>query len=207
MENFDIVRILGIGLSGFGFLLMYLAYRLINRLVGIDSPNTLIVSTINRYMMICFIMTVTVGLFTFLTNTYKKEILLSNKMAVEENSNTVKILLASQNNNQIANRITTIASNEKESSLKREKILEEQEKQQKELEAISAYVAKGDKHDYARKINSLTRSIKSISDSLAMSLDSRQINVLKSNYAKLNDSISALVVKIANEPVGVKKSN
>ncbi len=71
MDGLDIVKILGVGLSGFGFLLMFLAYKLIQNLLPLPNANPLIIKTINRYMLVCFVMTVTVGAFTFITTSYK----------------------------------------------------------------------------------------------------------------------------------------
>ncbi len=76
MEGLDIVvKILGVGLSGFGFLLMYLAYKLIDRLIDKESVSSAITKMINRYIIIGCIMTVIVGGFTFVTAFYKNDLI------------------------------------------------------------------------------------------------------------------------------------
>ncbi|WP_300662737.1 hypothetical protein, partial [Fluviicola sp.] len=99
----------------------------------------------------------------------------------------------------------TIAASKKESSIKKEEISDAKKDQQKALEDISTYIAKQNNHDLLKEFNSLTSSIKSISDSLSLPLNPSQINILNSNYAKLNNSVSELVIKIADQPVNTKK--
>lgn len=74
----DVVKILGTGLSGLGFLLMYLAYGLLRTIINkptqaSDSTLSIELKSVNRYMALCLIMTITVGVFTVVNTFYKNE--------------------------------------------------------------------------------------------------------------------------------------
>ena len=108
-KNLDIVKILGIGLSGFGFLLRFLAYRLINRIVG-TKPDKKVFIIISLYMFVCFIMTVTVGIFTYFTTTYKNTQLTEQSKKLKDNSVALNVLAASHKYDIIGDSIEKIAS-------------------------------------------------------------------------------------------------
>ena len=54
IENFDIVRILGIGTIGLGFLLAFFAFRLLNKEQNETQPRDGILRAINRFMLFSF---------------------------------------------------------------------------------------------------------------------------------------------------------
>lgn len=51
LEHIDITRILGIGIIGLGFLLAFLAFRLLNREQAVAKPRETILKAINRFMI------------------------------------------------------------------------------------------------------------------------------------------------------------
>lgn len=45
-----------------------LAYKIINRvIISLTTPQQMVITTINQHMLVCFIMTVTVSIFTYIT--------------------------------------------------------------------------------------------------------------------------------------------
>ncbi|MGM8227791.1 DUF4019 domain-containing protein [Cellvibrio sp. ARAG 10.3] len=53
-ESFEIVRILGLGTIGLGFLLAVMAFRLLNAEQNLDNPRENILSATNRFMIFSF---------------------------------------------------------------------------------------------------------------------------------------------------------
>lgn len=109
MGNIDIIKILGVGLSGFGFLLMFLAYKLLNKIITARSTNPLIHKSINRYMLVCFVMTVTIGVFTFISTEYKKETIASQNEQIKTDETTIDLLVTANKNNSIADSVIAAA--------------------------------------------------------------------------------------------------
>jgi hypothetical protein len=114
MGNLDVVKILGVGLSGFGFLLMYLAYRLIGRMISQQNPNSSVLAVVNRYMLVSFVMTVTVGVFTYITTAYKNNQLVTQSKQLDDqakvitaNKAAVELLASSQKSNELTKEVVT----------------------------------------------------------------------------------------------------
>ena len=194
MDGLDIVKILGVGLSGFGFLLMYLAYKLIQSLVPLPNANPMVISTINRYMFVCFIMTLTVGVFTFITTSYKNDVIEKQSAKIENSAVALNLLAASQKNNLLSDSIVQLSQNKARTPVKNE--------QEKILDTLSKYVAKQNNPHLIKTFKNYKSSVLSISDSLFMTnLDKSKIDSLKKNYILLNDSISDFSLKVANNKI------
>ncbi|MCL9804552.1 hypothetical protein NAT51_03405 [Flavobacterium amniphilum] len=63
-ENFDLLKILGYGLSGLSLLLMTLSYRLLHTLISLPNPNKNVLSLVRVYLFINLIVVVIVGVFS-----------------------------------------------------------------------------------------------------------------------------------------------
>jgi hypothetical protein len=188
---------------------MYLAYRLIHNISLVRNPNRLIVLTINRYMIICFIMTITVGIFTFITTNYKNTLIQNQSIAIQKQKtdiNKIKLIASAQESKLLSNQITNIDLNGLEKNKKREIEIVKQ-KQNKLLEKI--YFNEEIQKDPLAKQNyqTLKTSIIALSDSLTMPLKIKNFNLLRYNYTKLNDSLTNFSIKLANKKNDITVSN
>jgi len=75
----DFVKILGYGLSGFAFLLMFFAYMLLRQVISKGSQNKMIYKSIWAFMGLSFLLTICIGVFSFVTGDYKKKELEENE--------------------------------------------------------------------------------------------------------------------------------
>ena len=186
-----VVQILGVGISGFGFLLMYLAYKLIRSIIAIPNPPKTTISTINRYMLTCFVMTIAVGVFTFLSTEFKKTQLASLSNEVKNKDTALNILATAQRNDQLSDRIKA-TTNENT-------IVAETEKQKKVLDTLSSYFTKEKDSSAVKSFNNYRQLILEISDSLQMTnLEKPKMDSLKKRYARYNNSVNELSLKVAN---------
>ncbi len=64
LESFDVVKILGYGLSGFAFLLVFLAFMLLRKEQDKPEPRKLIIQTIQMFMGLCLILSLAVGIIS-----------------------------------------------------------------------------------------------------------------------------------------------
>jgi hypothetical protein len=110
LANLDVVKILGYGLSGLGFLLMYLAYRLLDKLSNQANPSQLIISAINRYVVICLTMTIVVGVFTYITKDYKSDELAAQDTSIQNKTAAIQVLSTAKKNSELADSIKTYAN-------------------------------------------------------------------------------------------------
>jgi len=191
MENLDIVKILGVGISGFGFLLMFLAYRLINDWAKNPNPNPMVLKAIKWYMSICFVMTITVGVFTFISSSYKTKIIEDQVSEIETKSDALNILTASQINDQLVDSMIRNSSNEDVALVINE--------QKPVLDSLSKYISKRNDPKLDSEFTKYRESVVLLSDSLTMkNLDKVQFKNLKEHYIILNDSISKFSLRLAN---------
>lgn len=192
MENLDIVKILGVGISGFGFLLMFLAYRLINDWAKNPNPNPMVLKAIKWYMSICFIMTVTVGIFTFISSSYKNNIIENQAIAIETKSDALNILTASQINDQLVDSLIRNSSTADVAAVINE--------QKPVLDTLSKYISKRNDPKIESEFNKYRESVVILSDSLTMqNLENEKFKSLKAHYISLNDSISKFSLRLANK--------
>lgn len=194
MENWNIVGILGTGLSGLGFLLMFLAYKLIQGLVPLPNVNPLIIKTINRYMLVCFLMTIAVGAFTFITGFYKKEVISQQSEKIAADTQTIGLLAASNKNNQITDSILISIQKPGEKTLDRAV-----SDQNTFLDSLSQVVNQQTGNPkITDDFNRYKKLLVSTSDSLTReTLTKEQSDSLKINFIKYRRSISDLLVKSA----------
>lgn len=192
MGNIDIIKILGVGLSGFGFLLMFLAYKLLNRIITERSTNALIHKSINRYMLVCFVMTVTVGIFTFISTEYKKETIASQEEQIKKDETAIDLLVTTNKNNSITESV--IAATEKDNVVPGAK-----KDQKKILEDLSAIIKTENDPKANAQFSNYKDNILKIHDSLNMpNLSKPEIESLKRSYSKYNDSVTKLTLDITN---------
>lgn len=194
MENWNIVGILGTGLSGLGFLLMFLAYKLIQGLVPLPNVNPLIIKTINRYMLVCFLMTIAVGAFTFITGFYKKDVISQQSEKIAADTQTIGLLAASNKNNQITDSILISIQKPGEKTLDRAV-----SDQNTFLDSLSQVVNQQTGNPkITDDFNRYKKLLVSTSDSLTReTLTKEQSDSLKINFIKYRRSISDLLVKSA----------
>ncbi|SFN43114.1 hypothetical protein SAMN05428949_2805 [Chitinophaga sp. YR627] len=191
MDNLDIVQILGTGLSGFGFLLMYLAYKLISSLVPLPNVNPNIIKMINRYMLVCFIMTVTVGVFTFMTTSYKNNVISDQAALIKSKDTVVNILTAAQNAKLLSDSLSRNMDGPLAGEVKT--------RQNSYLDTLQKYIDGEHNPAQHERFNRYKESLTTITDSLTMdNLDRRRKEFLKEKYVGINDSITRFSLKLAD---------
>jgi hypothetical protein len=191
MDTLDIVKILGTGIAGFGFLLMYLAYKLIASLVTLPKVNPAILKMINRYMVVCFIMTVTVGVFTFMSTSYKNDVISNQEAVIKSKDTVLNILATSQKNKLLADSVSKAVDGQT--------IADVQSRQNSYLDTLQKYI--GDQHNPVQRerFNRYKNSLSNIADSLTMTnVDHRRREFLREKYLTLNDSITRLSLKVVD---------
>lgn len=92
----DFVKILGYGLSGFAFLLMFFAYMLLRQVINKSTQNKMIIRSIWAFMGLSFLLTITIGVFSFITGDYKQTKLADNEATIKTQQNGLEILNADQ---------------------------------------------------------------------------------------------------------------
>ena len=92
----DFVKILGYGLSGFAFLLMFFAYMLLRQVISKGSQNKMIYKSIWAFMGLSFLLTICIGVFSFVTGDYKKKELQENETTIQNQQNGLEVLKIDQ---------------------------------------------------------------------------------------------------------------
>ena len=92
----DFVKILGYGLSGFAFLLMFFAYMLLRQVISKGSQNKMIYKSIWAFMGLSFLLTICIGVFSFVTGDYKKKELEKNETTIQNQQNGLEVLKIDQ---------------------------------------------------------------------------------------------------------------
>ncbi len=199
MDTLDIVKILGTGIAGFGFLLMYLAYKLIASLVILPKVNAAILKMINRYMVVCFIMTVTVGVFTFMSTSYKNDVISNQEAVIKSKDTVLNILTTSQKNKLAADSVSKAVDNQT--------IAEVQSRQNGYLDTLQMFIENQHNPTQRERFNRYKNSLSTIADSLTMTnVDHKRRQFLKERYVTVNDSITTLSLKVVdNQLSAIKK--
>lgn len=188
MDTLDIVKILGTGIAGFGFLLMYLAYKLIASLVTLPKVNPAILKMINRYMAVCFVMTVTVGVFTFMSTSYKNDVISNQEAVIKSKDTVLNILATSQKNKQLADSISKAEDSQT--------IVDVQARQNSYLDTLQKYIENQQNPTQRDRFARYKHSLSTIADSLTMeNVDHKRRQLLREKYATVNDSITTLSLK------------
>lgn len=109
----DFVKILGYGLSGFAFLLMFFAYMLLRQVISKQTQNTMIIKSIWGFMGLSFILTIVIGIFSYMTGDYKKKELVENEVTITKQQTGIEILTQSQTLDSLAKNVTVGADTAK----------------------------------------------------------------------------------------------
>lgn len=67
MENFDVIKVLGYGLSGLSFLLIFMTFSLIRSEQNRPKPRREILGTIRMFMLLVLLCVIVVGIFSIPT--------------------------------------------------------------------------------------------------------------------------------------------
>lgn len=186
-----IVKVLGLGMSGLGFLLMYLAYRLINSIVNKKNVNSQVIKAINRYMLICFVLTIAVGFFTFITSFYKNKEIAQQSQKIEESKTAINLLTASQQNNVITENILNAKLPET--------VAQAKQAQKEVLDSLTVYINKTNNSALTKEFSSIKRDLLITADSLSMeSLSKSRRDSLKKDFLVLKTSINQLSLRATN---------
>jgi len=92
----DFVKILGYGLSGFAFLLMFFAYMLLRQVISKSTQNQMIFKSIWAFMGLSFLLTICIGVFSYVTGDYKKKELAENVETIKTQQGGLEVLKADQ---------------------------------------------------------------------------------------------------------------
>lgn len=187
MESFNIVGILGVGLSGFGFLLMYLAYRLIDRLIGEPSPQDAILRLIRLYIVVCFVMTITVGVFTYINAVFKNKELVAQAKVIDKQQNDVDALHTIYTKDNIVDSV--IKSPQTPQSIAA------LQKQEEVLDTLGAVIKKYDDPVAIQRFDEYRVAMQQASESLKTTKDKQKLDSFKAIYIKYNKSINDLSLK------------
>ena len=88
----DFVKILGYGLSGFAFLLMFFAYMLLRQVISKSTQNQMIFKSIWAFMGLSFLLTICIGVFSYVTGDYKKRELAENVETIKTQQGGLEVL-------------------------------------------------------------------------------------------------------------------
>ena len=88
----DFVKILGYGLSGFAFLLMFFAYMLLRQVISKSTQNQMIFKSIWAFMGLSFLLTICIGVFSYVTGDYKKKELAENVETIKTQQGGLEVL-------------------------------------------------------------------------------------------------------------------
>lgn len=102
----DFVKILGYGLSGFAFLLMFFAYMLLRQVISKQTQNTMIIKSIWGFMGLSFILTIVIGIFSYMTGDYKKKELVENEEKITQQQTGIDILTQTQTLDSLVKNVT-----------------------------------------------------------------------------------------------------
>lgn len=106
--DFDVIKVLGYGLAGFSFLLMFFAFLLLRQVISTNNNNPRVFKSIYLYMGLSFAMSILIGVFTFFTQDYKKTELQTSQNAVQQQAQNVQLLIDSKKSDSI---VRTIVEN------------------------------------------------------------------------------------------------
>jgi len=187
-----IVKILGVGLSGFGFLLMYMAYRLIGKALGMPDVKAPVLSIIKMYILVSFVMTVIVGVFTYINAGYKQQALASQSAAIQKQTFAISMLSAVQKNSNAADTVIS-------KSLKGQSTLQAKTEQKSALDTISKYLGKTSKPAEIKTFNTAKAVVLSYHDSVKKidPSDTKKLLTLKRSYQKANYVIDSVTTNVA----------
>ena len=106
----DFVKILGYGLSGFAFLLMFFTYMLLRQVITKPTQNKMIFKLIWGFMGLSLLFTIVVAVFSFMTGDYKKTELAKNEETITKQQNGLEVLAGNQTLDSLAQKASEIVS-------------------------------------------------------------------------------------------------
>ena len=131
--DFDILKVLGYGLSGFAFLLMFFAFLLLRQIINKEKNTpTMVIKSIWGFMGLSFVMTLLIGLFSFLVGDYKKEQLVTSKEIIDDQQNSIELVNENQRRDSLVH-----ATLNPDGTVDQEKFKEVKEKQEAALDSMS----------------------------------------------------------------------
>ena len=110
------------------------------------KPNA--TKVINRYMLICFVMTLAVGTFTYFSTVYKKDIISAQTEQIAKQDTAINLITTSQKNNLISDTLLYYANTG--DAVKASKAKEDQKKA---LDSLGVYFNSKDNGRDAVKFN------------------------------------------------------
>jgi predicted PurR-regulated permease PerM len=196
----DIVKILGVGLSGFGFLLMYLAYRLILKMM--PDPKANMIKMINRYMLICLAMTLSVGIFTYIDAIHKSDLIQQQTQQIAERDTALNIIATSQKNHLLSDTLLYYTNTGTPNNT--EKVSKVTDDQKKTLDSLGTYIGNHSKGDIG-KFNGYKDSVLKFTGLLQnKNLKQETKEAYRMKYLYYNNAISSMTVDKINFKQAVK---
>ena len=122
----DFVKILGYGLSGFAFLLMFFAYMLLRQVISKSTQSQMIFKSIWGFMGLSFILTIVIGIFSYMTGDYKTSELANNEVTIKKQETNIGALTDAGSLKDIVSE--TVSSNKTVDTAKVEEAKKESEK-------------------------------------------------------------------------------
>lgn len=192
-EGLDVLKILGYGLSGFAFLLMFFTFLLLRQIIN-KQGNTpkMIFKLIWAFMAMSFVMTIVIGVFTFLVTDYKQNVLAQNEKTIHDQESNIEVFKTDQKRDSLLS--SAIANNAFNDAEKFKKV---DEQQQKILDSLSTKVNNSDASPEAKQqFNDLSDSLRVVSSGLTNpDLTTRQKDSLKVKYFEINKRIPNVLMK------------
>jgi predicted PurR-regulated permease PerM len=190
----DIVKILGVGLSGFGFLLMYLAYRLILKMM--PDPKANMIKMINRYMLICLAMTLSVGIFTYIDAIHKSDLIQQQTQQIAQKDTALNLITTSQKNHQLSDTVLYYTGTDNTSDTN--KANKAKDDQKKALDSLSTYFGGNDNSNEAVKFNIYKDSVLKFTELLQNKRLPKDVKeAYRVKYVDYNNAISRLTMEKA----------
>jgi hypothetical protein len=186
LANLDVLKILGYGLSGLGFLLMYLAYRLLDKLSDKEKPSQSIISSINRFIVICLLMTIVVGSFTYMTRDFKNTELAAKDTTIQNKTAALKVLSTAKKISDLTDSIKNYANGADD-----HKKIQFAKEQKSTLDTLSKYIAKDHNPVALAKFNRYKAYITTFPVKTANNVNKPSETDLVT-YRKFTDSISKI---------------
>jgi hypothetical protein len=192
-ENFDLLKILGYGLSGLSLLLMTLSYRLLHTLISLPNPNKNVLGLVKVYLFINLVVVIIVGVFSIPLAAKNTDL---NKQVTQLDEENKEIKTTSNQIikiNEIQSNLT--AADSSKNNLEKTKSLEAAKKAAKEYKELIDKT--GSEEDIKRADNIYTKLV-SINPKLFTRRDTsgNQSKLYNTTVKSLNAEKGNLTVKI-----------
>jgi len=158
----DFVKILGYGLSGFAFLLMFFAYMLLRQVINRSSQNKMIFKSIWAFMGLSFLLTICVGVFSYVTGDYKKKELAENEVTIQKQQTGLEVFKNDQKLDSLVN--NAVVENIENDPAKAEEVKKEHDKIIADLQSgiNKANATPEDKTKFNNLANETTKTLDSL---------------------------------------------